>query len=36
MTNKAELIDAVAEATETSKAAAGDALDAVSPRSPMR
>ncbi len=29
MTNKAELIDAVAEATETSKAAAGDALDAV-------
>jgi nucleoid DNA-binding protein len=29
MTNKAELIDAVAEATETSKAAAGAALDAV-------
>ena len=29
MTNKAELIDAVAEATETSKAAAGEALDAV-------
>jgi DNA-binding protein HU-beta len=29
MTNKAELIDAVSEATETSKAAAGDALDAV-------
>ncbi len=29
MTNKAELIDAVAEATESSKAAAGAALDAV-------
>ena len=29
MTNKAELIDAVAEATESSKAAAGEALDAV-------
>jgi DNA-binding protein HU-beta len=29
MTNKAELIDVVAEATESSKAAAGDALDAV-------
>ncbi|MCI4678458.1 HU family DNA-binding protein [Rhodoblastus acidophilus] len=29
MTNKAELIDAVAEATESSKAAAGVALDAV-------
>jgi DNA-binding protein HU-beta len=29
MTNKAELIDVVAEATESSKAAAGAALDAV-------
>ena len=29
MTNKAELIDAVAEATESSKADAGKALDAV-------
>ena len=29
MTNKAELIDVVAEATESSKAAAGQALDAV-------
>lgn len=29
MTNKAELIDAVAEATKSSKAAAGAALDAV-------
>ena len=29
MTNKAELIDVVAETTGTSKAAAGDALDAV-------
>jgi DNA-binding protein HU-beta len=29
MTNKAELIDVVAEATQTSKAAAGEALDAV-------
>ena len=29
MTNKAELIDVVAEATGTSKAAAGEALDAV-------
>ena len=29
MTNKAELIDAVAEATESSKAAAGAAIDAV-------
>ncbi|WP_298352744.1 HU family DNA-binding protein [Rhodoblastus sp.] len=29
MTNKAELIDAVAEATESSKAHAGAALDAV-------
>ena len=29
MTNKAELIDAVAEQTGTSKAAAGEALDAV-------